>query len=207
MGHTNILSYCPERPFIFVEEMNRQIVARWNSKVSTDDSVWFLGDFCLNPRFLSYIKELNGKVKIVAGNHDRCHPCHKKWQKQIQKYLVAGFAEVYTEPVWFHGKFHALMSHFPYAPKNPPEEYKLRFMDYRTEDKGNLLLHGHIHQHWRRKGRQINVGVDAWGGYPVSEDELIDFIREEEDADPLPWMDSPKILRVFDMIEFSNRLE
>ncbi len=45
------------------------------------------------------------------------------------------------------------------------------------------LLHGHIHQHWRGRkapGRlpELNVGVDAWNGAPVSGETLVATFRE-----------------------------
>jgi len=40
----------------------------------------------------------------------------------------------------------------------------------------------------RRRGRMINVGVDAWGGYPVAETHLATLISEGKHAlRPLPW--------------------
>jgi calcineurin-like phosphoesterase family protein len=38
------------------------------------------------------------------------------------------------------------------------------------------LLHGHVHEWWLVKENMINVGVDVWGGFPVSLDEIRDLV-------------------------------
>jgi calcineurin-like phosphoesterase family protein len=42
-GHANIIKYCG-RPFASVEEMNRELIARWNAVVGPRDTVYHLGD-------------------------------------------------------------------------------------------------------------------------------------------------------------------
>lgn len=45
-GHANIIKYC-NRPYKDTEEMNADLIKRWNSTVGKDDLVWHLGDFSL----------------------------------------------------------------------------------------------------------------------------------------------------------------
>ena len=47
--HSNIIKYC-QRPFHSVEEMNEEMIRRWNSVVGVDDTVYYLGDFSLAKR-------------------------------------------------------------------------------------------------------------------------------------------------------------
>lgn len=42
--HNKIVEYC-QRPFASVEEMNEELIARWNSVVHRDGIVFHLGDF------------------------------------------------------------------------------------------------------------------------------------------------------------------
>ena len=57
-----------------------------------------------------------------------------------------------------------------------------------SDDQPLLGLHGHVHEKWRQRGRMINVGVDAWGGYPVTDTHLATLITAgENDLRPLPW--------------------
>jgi calcineurin-like phosphoesterase family protein len=78
------------------------------------------------------------------------------------------------------------MTHFPYEGDSQERD---RYSQARPRDEGDWLLHGHVHEAWRQRGRQINVGIDAWGGRPVSIDEITDLIAAgPRDLAPLPWI-------------------
>ena len=44
-GHRNVIGF-DHRPFSDVEEMDRVLISLWNSRVSKDDEVYIIGDFC-----------------------------------------------------------------------------------------------------------------------------------------------------------------
>lgn len=72
VGHRNIIKYC-NRPFQSVEEMDEYLLHEWHSKVSDDDTVYFLGDFSLDrraERVLSMLNALPGDIHFIRGNHD-----------------------------------------------------------------------------------------------------------------------------------------
>ena len=46
LGHANIIRYCG-RPYRDINEMNEDLIRRWNSVVTDNDRVFFLGDFAL----------------------------------------------------------------------------------------------------------------------------------------------------------------
>lgn len=73
-GHANILGF-DNRPFTSTEEMNRALVYRWNTVVSPTDTVYCLGDmfWCKTPEAVEVMKELNGRIYLVKGNHDRMY--------------------------------------------------------------------------------------------------------------------------------------
>ena len=60
-----------------------------------------------------------------------------------------------------------LLNHFPYFAEESSTTYKLKHQELSPKDKGLWLLHGHVHEKWKVKGRMINVGVDAWDFYPI----------------------------------------
>ncbi len=159
-GHRNIIDYS-SRPFADVEEMTRELVARHNAAVGVHDTVWHLGDFSLDERLVPKVLPLlNGRHRLVSGNHDRCHPCHKKHQSAVRKYLHFGFETVSTEV--HMGPW--LLCHLPYVGDSANEP---RYPEWRPKDEGKWLLHGHVHELWKTRDRMINVGVDQWGYAPV----------------------------------------
>lgn len=70
--HDNVVEY-DARPFGNAEEMNEEIIKRWNNKVSPDDLVYHLGDFALSnfEKSKEMLTRLNGIKVLIRGNHDR----------------------------------------------------------------------------------------------------------------------------------------
>jgi len=72
-GHTNIIKYC-HRPFKNITQHDNYLIKMWNSRVSPEDTVFHLGDFCFKKlkgkTAQFYLNQLNGKIIVVKGNHD-----------------------------------------------------------------------------------------------------------------------------------------
>lgn len=70
-GHANVLGY-DNRPFLSVEEMEEEIVKRWNTVVTKGDTVYILGDFCWqgDAEWIRILNRLNGNKVLIVGNHD-----------------------------------------------------------------------------------------------------------------------------------------
>jgi calcineurin-like phosphoesterase family protein len=53
--------------------MNQGLIEAWNSVVKKDDEVFHLGDFCFKgyDKWVEIIKQLNGQITIIKGNHDK----------------------------------------------------------------------------------------------------------------------------------------
>ncbi len=66
--HSNIIKYC-NRPFHSVGEMNEQLIHKWNSVVSPEDTVYHVGDFGFGD-MSEFRSRLNGTVHLIQGNHD-----------------------------------------------------------------------------------------------------------------------------------------
>lgn len=154
-GHKNVIEYC-KRPFATVEEMDEELIRRWNAVVGENDQVFHLGDFafCGKMRAREIMNHLTGTKFLVRGNHDH-------WTNA--KYLDLGFSSVYqfTELAWNGWK----LSHFPYRGQEADD----RKFEQQLEDTGGWLLCGHVHTAWKQKGRMINIGVDQWNFTPVNE--------------------------------------
>lgn len=176
--HRNILKYCPERKFACVEEMNQALIDNWNAKVQPEDLVYELGDifFCNNRLAREINKQRNGHKILVQGNHDKFRE---------SEYLSLGYDMVARKLNFKYDGIFFQMCHYPYAPSKEVQAEliasgkgkELRYLDRRPEDRGGWLLHGHVHQHWKQKGRQINVGVDVWGLAPVHLDQILEIVK------------------------------
>lgn len=60
----------PLRPFKTVEEMDEEMVRRWNERVGKKDKVYHLGDVVINRKYLEILGRLNGDKVLIRGNHD-----------------------------------------------------------------------------------------------------------------------------------------
>ena len=72
-GHENVLAF-DNRPFATVDEMDAELIRRWNNKVGKGDLVDVLGDLIWkssNNDAPALIKSLNGQIILIKGNHDR----------------------------------------------------------------------------------------------------------------------------------------
>lgn len=175
IGHSqsNIIEYCG-RPFPHVPAMNEALVDNWNETIGPSDLVFVLGDVCMGKidESLEVLTRLNGKKRLVPGNHDRCWegngPKHVKW---IDRYADVGFP-VTQERKLLIGDFFFRLDHFPYEGDHTYED---RYVEHRPTDDGSWLLCGHVHDEWYIKDRQINVGVDVWDYKPVHIDAIIEL--------------------------------
>lgn len=169
-GHARIIELA-HRPFADVNEMDDELVRRWNAVVAPGDVVLHLGDVALGPISMSLqiTERLNGKRLLIPGNHDRVSPATQT------KNGVARFTPVYEAAGWEilpeivsgtrRGR-RLIASHYPYVGDSTSTE---RHRSHRPVDvDGTPLIHGHIHDsHRGADGIQFHVGVDAHDFAPI----------------------------------------
>lgn len=149
--HTNIIKYC-NRPYKISQEMDEALIKNFNSLVSNEDHVYFLGDFSMSndPGYLNYIfGRLNGKFKYLCkGNHDSKNVIKLPWT------WVKDYHELNYNGTMF------CMMHYPIRIWNKKHH-------------GSICLGGHSHLKFNDfKERYMDVGVDANNYTPVN----LDFI-------------------------------
>lgn len=161
-GHENILTFKrgdglplrlhgdPPRPFSCVEEMDELMVDLWNRDVRSQDHVYHLGDVAMRKQALRVLKRLNGRLRLVLGNHDTL---------PIQVYL-AYFEKVFGYRVMDN----VLFSHIPVSDRS-----LARFT-------GNV--HGHVHTNGNLPMPYLNVCVDVTGFRPVPIEEVRVRLRD-----------------------------
>jgi calcineurin-like phosphoesterase family protein len=76
-GHAGVCRFThpddPEvklRPWSDPDEMDEEMVRRWNERVRPTDKVYHLGDVVINRRALRTLHRLNGDKVLIRGNHD-----------------------------------------------------------------------------------------------------------------------------------------
>lgn len=160
-GHKNIISYC-NRPFSSVEEMDKTLIKNWNSVVKKEDTVYHLGDFAFgNKEFTQKIvKQLNGYIRLVLGNHD---------MHSIQFYYDCGFHRVYDRPIIINKYF--ILTHRPIEP---------------IDEKGIYAnFYGHVHDNPRFReatARSFNVSSDNIGFTPILFEDAVAKMEEKENG-------------------------
>lgn len=160
-NHKSILTLTLRgREYDTLEAMEDDIVSRWNSKVSDDDLVYFLGDFALGGSKLitRLVSRLKGRIIFVKGNHDP--------DKSTKWYLDKGFYGFSADPIILDNWY--ILSHEP--------------IGYLTDRMPYVNIHGHTHEECFDNPQRVNVSWDNIDGYPVDfEDIKSYFVTEQED--------------------------
>lgn len=163
---------CHDKDFIYqargynnVEEMNNDLIEKWNQVVLSKDLVYILGDVALGndlEKIKSYLTSLNGKKILIRGNHDT--------DKKVEFYKNNQIFEniTYMDVIKYKKKIF-LLSHYPQLTYN---------YDYNKV----FSLYGHTHQ-----TNSINpnilgyhVGIDSNNNTPVSLEFIYNFLKNKE---------------------------
>lgn len=125
------------RPYADVEEMDKAIIDTWNSTVSDDDVVVFLGDFIMNcpkadllSRFYGLMDKLKGRIFMVVGNHDHI------LRKVMHGYKSYEYARI------AHGNRTFVCQHHPFSVDSG---FALPYLEHSGLVDELCLVHGHEH--------------------------------------------------------------
>ena len=75
-GHAGVCRFLRDdgvtklRPWDNPDDMDEEMVKRWNETVRPNDKVYHLGDVVINRKALSIMHRLNGDKVLIRGNHD-----------------------------------------------------------------------------------------------------------------------------------------
>jgi calcineurin-like phosphoesterase family protein len=165
------ISELADRPFATVEEMDAELVRRWNDAVAPDDLVLHLGDVALGPiqESLALTAQLHGRRFLVPGNHDRVSTATQS-KRAIERfqplYEAAGWTILPEVIEGTRDGYRLLASHYPYRGDSQDVD---RHTSHRPRwDDGIPLLHGHTHaRDHGPDGHQFHVGADAHDYAPI----------------------------------------
>jgi len=165
-GHAGVCRFTRDdgsklRPYHTPEEMDEDMVRRWNDIVKPQDKVYMLGDIVINRKALGILRRLNGDKVLIKGNHDIF---------KLEDY-IAHFRDIRG----YHVMNGLILSHIPIH-----EESLGRF---------GCNIHGHLH--YRRVtrpngygGTEIDpryhcVSVEHTDYRPILFEAVLDRIRAE----------------------------
>lgn len=172
-GHENVIRF-DNRPFASVEEMDEELIKRWNAKVGKGDLVYVLGDMIWKTRnddAPTLTNRLNGQKYLIKGNHDRFLHNAKAVQALA---AVKDYADICV-PLEDGTQRRCILSHY-FIPMYVGSRY------------GAIHLHGHSHNTKEAAielqiakmltdeeipNRIYNVGCMYWNYAPVTLDEIL----------------------------------
>jgi calcineurin-like phosphoesterase family protein len=145
-GHDKIIEYC-DRPFKNVDEMNEELIKRYNDLVKPDDLVYHLGDFAFDNNPGKFFHRLNGDKILILGNHDRQPVKQLPW-KSVHDYYELKI-----------GKTFIVLCHYC-------------FKVFNKSHRGALQFFGHSHGSMSDNRQQLDIGVDNNNFYPINLDQI-----------------------------------
>ena len=133
-GHINICKFTnydgsPVRPWDDVQEMDEEMVKRWNDTVRPTDKVYHLGDVVINRKSLAIMDRLNGDKVLIRGNHDI--------------FNLSDYTKYFRDVRGCHVMNGMILTHIPIS-----KDSLARF---------GCNIHGHTHGNRVRKMRGVNV--------------------------------------------------
>jgi len=161
LGHTGLLKH-GLRDFESTEAMDKAIITNWNTTVSENAAVYILGDFSLSPKgkIIEYLKQLNGRKRLILGNHDR------NIRGDVLHYFewIKDYYESKTED-----GTKVVMFHYP-------------LVTWNKSHYGSIHCHGHCHGSLSPlPGKRLDVGIDTHPEFrPYSFAEIQERINQLE---------------------------
>jgi calcineurin-like phosphoesterase family protein len=159
-GHTNICKFTnydgsPLRPWDIIEEHDAALIENWNRVVRQEDKVYHLGDCVIARRHLQVFKSLNGRKRLVRGNHDIF---------KTTEYLEH-FDEIYGVRVLSD----MILSHIPLA----KECITARF---------HVNVHGHLHGNTMKDPAYFSVCCEQIEYTPIELEDLRARIKAHRES-------------------------
>lgn len=159
-GHKNILTLGKGRPFLSMEEMETELIDRWNSVVSDGDMVYYLGDFAFRSDIRVVdrtLSQLNGRKYLIAGNHDNDEIRKMKSWESVWEYK-----EIKVK------KQKIVLFHYP-------------MREWNGSWRGAWQLHGHCHGNLADDPylKSIDIGIDCHDYTPISFEQVGEIMSKK----------------------------
>jgi calcineurin-like phosphoesterase family protein len=164
-GHAGVCRFLREdgtklRPWDDPNEMDEEMVKRWNETVRPNDKVYHLGDVVINRKALKTLERLNGDKILIKGNHDI--------------FKLTDYLPYFRDIRGYHVMNGMILSHIPVHESN-----LYRF---------GANIHGHLHSNrimaetfgeWGIDPRYFNVSVEQIDFRPILFEDAIQRIKDQ----------------------------
>jgi calcineurin-like phosphoesterase family protein len=169
LGHRNILNFkksdeSPLRVFNSIEEHDDFLIQASNEVVKPEDKIYFLGDVCINNKFLHLVTKFNGSKRLVRGNHDIF---------KTVEYQKVGFTEIYGTRVFTPKETGGVFFVATHVPTHTSSLYRWTANVHGHTHSNNVMLDGEV------DSRYICVCMEQLDNYrPVHLDEIVSRVKE-----------------------------
>lgn len=147
-GHKDVIAF-DHRPFKDVEEMDAEMIRKWNAKVSHGDHVFVIGDMfggVTTAHAGEIVHSLNGKIHLIRGNHD---PRGQLFESMFEDVAVYRQIQVRVRGV----RQRVIMRH--------------RFLPFfKGQNEGVVMLYGHTHDSIVARAEEQSIRFMNWLGIP-----------------------------------------
>ncbi len=167
-GHAGVCRFMRDdgvtklRPWDNPDEMDEEMIRRWNETVKPGDKVYHLGDVVINRKALKTLSRLNGDKVLIKGNHDI--------------FRLEDYTPYFRDIRAYHVMNGMILSHIPVHESN-----LYRF---------GTNIHGHLHSNrvmvYNRHTREEQVDPRYWCACveqtdfrPILFEDAIKAIREQ----------------------------
>ena len=161
------------RPFTGVDDMREGLIRNHNEVVKTGDMVFHLGDIfwrsVSKEDALDYMDRLHGRHFYIRGNHEEAFEKYPALESRFHwikdRYFLNGMDG--------GPKYGIVLDHFSGRVWN-------------KSGQGSWQLYGHSHNELesREDSKSLlscDVGVDSWGMYPVSLEQIAEVMRVKKE--------------------------
>jgi len=147
--HEKIIQLC-KRPFSSVDEMNAEMVRRWNSVVTDKDTVHFLGDFAWK-NYNHWRMQLNGNIIRYLGNHDKESQTHRQYAEVTDgpftivlfHYPIVSWNGMFRGTFHFYGHVHTeTLDYMPLDWRARAFNVSVEQLDYTPQTAEQIIMKG-----------------------------------------------------------------
>jgi calcineurin-like phosphoesterase family protein len=179
IGHQNAIKF-DNRPFRNLNEMHETLINNWNSVVTDDDIVFYLGDLsykCKPTTVKWFVEQLKGKIYFIMGNHDKYN--------QIKS--LNRFENIYGDSSGLGGMTIQVLDEDANRGYQDIVMCHYAILSWNKCHHSSWHLHGHSHQSivnnpdmkWFYERKVLDMGCNGWDYTPISYEQIKNIMNSK----------------------------